>query len=100
MGSKKRTAKLPVVRAVTAQPHNILQLVPALQEEAETDMGNAGSNQLPGPAQLGNQFDSVSNSSQLAPGASLSTMAWIPTWGHKIKTTVPREFLNFSSATE
>lgn len=48
--------------------------------------GDAGSGQLPGQAQLG------TSSSQLAPGVSLSTLAWAPTWGHKIKTGALRNF--------
>lgn len=79
----------------TAQPYNISQLVPALQEKAETDRGNAGSCQLCGLAQSRNQSDCVSSSSQQVPGASLSTLAWIPTSGYKTKTAAPRALLNF-----
>lgn len=38
-GYEKRTGNLLVVRTATAQSYNIRQLVPALQEKAETDRG-------------------------------------------------------------
>ena len=95
VGGMEKNRQLAGDEGSRAQPYNICQFVPALQEKAETDRGNAGSYQLCGLAQSRNQSDCVSSSSQRVPGASLSTLAGIPTSGYKTKTAAPRALLNF-----
>ena len=62
--------------------------------------GNSESCQLSGLARSGNRFDGVCSISQPALDASLSTLARVPTLGHKIKTAAPWALLNFSFTTE
>lgn len=81
-GYKKRAGKL-LVRAATAQPYSIRQLVPALQKKAEIGgMQEAVSY----ASQHSQETDSMlwaTAANDLFCGASLNTLAWIPTSGIK-----------------
>lgn len=99
-GYEKRTGDVLVVRAATAQPYSIRQLVPALQEKAEKDRGNAGSCQLCGPTQSRNRFDVSSGSQRFILWCQSEYPGLDTNFRYKIKTAAPRALLNFHFTTD